>query len=140
MNKFNFYFYLTLILLINSTLIYSQNNRKIKGPLLLFDRYELFDTLCLSEIEKYQTNGKYIPVVLRFTNVGTEPLIINYWTNTGDQYYINYLPKDPIKPGNRDSIIISTSPHKPIVYSEIIVKSNSIIPQHIIYRRTYKND
>ncbi len=56
--------------------------------------------------------------------------------NTSDQYYVAYVPNKPIKFGERDSIIITRNWYTMVdKHLFIQVNSNSIIPQHVQYKR-----
>ena len=125
-------------LLLFSTLVLSQTNTpsKINGPLLKFDEPLLVDTIFQSQLDTTGTHyiTKPSSFIFRFTNVGTEPLCIN-WTGTGDPDFMCRYPKNLVEPGKRDSIEICTSVNRLSINKTIVIQSNSIVPQSIHYIR-----
>ncbi len=70
-------FFTTIILFVFAHCSLGQKN--VKGPIMLFDNYELIDTVTSKDINEDGSVKYPIYAIFRFTNIGTEPLIVNHW-------------------------------------------------------------
>jgi hypothetical protein len=125
------YFILTFLFCSCKTPGQVQHNN-IAGPYLKFDASALCDTVTKDTTNEHGAMSYCKVFNFRFTNIGTETLIFNEMTfkNTGDQYFFTKPVRNPVLPGQSDTLkIILTRPVFSTRDFPIRIYSNSVV-QH----------
>jgi hypothetical protein len=104
------------------------------GPQMTFDQNEIIDTITIDKLVEGTSQVAMNRYEFHFTNTGKQPLLVGYSNGSDPDFNCDY-PTEPIKPGERGTIVICASPERWRMDKTYNINSTSVVPQSIHIKR-----